>query len=159
MVLLDFHNEKTWCVLNKIFANLKVCVLFFLSRSCLFFSQNRSWPSNKIISSFFFCFHQPPKCRFCRQSLVFWEQPDNFIACWLHTAWDWRRSSAMGVSSSSLILEMLTRSASLKTTAIKDTFFSLKDTENRRDQHSLLKGPSGPILCLYKMQNFFQKVD
>lgn len=56
MVLLDFHNAKTWCVLNKISANLKDHSLFFLSGSCLLSSQHRSWLRKKIISFFFYFF-------------------------------------------------------------------------------------------------------
>lgn len=93
-----------------------------------------------------------PICRFCRQNTVFREQLDNFISCCLHTTWDWKHSSAEGVYSSSLIPEMLTLRAALKKIAIKESFFLLKDTENRRDQNSLSKEPSGLVICLYRLQ-------
>lgn len=98
-------------------------------------------------------------CRFHKRNVVFWEQPDNFIAYCLYTAWGWKCSSTVGIYSSSLILEMLTLSATLKKATIKDSFFSLKDIENRRDQHSLLKGPSGPLLCLTGCRFLFLKLD
>lgn len=135
------------------------CYWFFFPPSGSFFSQHRPWLKNQIIFMFLV---SSPICRFCRQNTVFWEQLDNFISCCLHAAWDWKHSSAEGVYSSSLILEMLTLRAALKKMVIKDSFFLLKDTENRRDQNSLSKGPSGLVLCLYRLQIFFfffQKLD